>query len=74
MVELARQRRVNHDVCEFNLQFLDDGSVRGNGVDDVGACDSFRGHKRWDKARWVKGSLVYTLLYWGLFPILSPKP
>ena len=25
--------------------------------------------KRWDEGRWVKGSLVYTLLYWGLFPI-----
>ena len=27
---------MNHDVCEFNLDFAADGSVRGNGVDDVG--------------------------------------
>ena len=28
-----------------------------------------RGLKRWDEGRWVIGSLVYTLLYWGLFRI-----
>ncbi|OLP82792.1 putative G-protein coupled receptor 125 [Symbiodinium microadriaticum] len=29
--------RVNHDVCEFNLQFSENRNVRGDGVDDVGA-------------------------------------
>ena len=25
--------------------------------------------KWWDEGRWVKGSLAYTLVYWGLFRI-----
>ena len=28
-----------------------------------------RGLNRHDEGRWVKGSLAYTLLYWGFFPI-----
>ena len=31
-----------------------------------------RGLKRWDEGRWVKGSLVSTLLYWAHF--LCPPP
>ena len=34
----------------------------------IGAIQS-RGLKRWDEGRWVKGSLICTLLCWGLFPI-----
>ena len=32
-----------------------------------------RGLKRWDEGRWVGGSLVYTLLYWGSFSIPHPS-
>ena len=36
----------------------------------AGVIDArFRGLKRWDEGRGAEGSLIYTLLYWGLFPI-----
>ena len=28
-----------------------------------------KGLKNWDEGRWVKGSLIHTSLYWGLFPL-----
>ena len=41
---------------------------RGCWVSALRLILTFRGLKRWDEGRWAKGSFLYTLPYWGLFP------
>ena len=35
------------------------------GVEGLGFKVWVGGLKRWNEGRWAKGSLIYTLLYWG---------
>ena len=54
----------------FLKSYVNDFRAAATGVpQDCCLVSNIQGLKRWDEGRWVKGSLVCTLLFWGLFPI-----